>query len=151
MAKAEEKSLLDSYKEMRERGIEQVLPMTERKVRIRTVECATVLRSGNFPDILTPLVIKGVYQELTDDMIVKFLETEREGVEESIKFLDAVDFIVQSSIADDTKVSDLTSSERRWVFRLAMGPAELLITFRYESEDDVELVAESQELQPTTE
>lgn len=129
-------------REMREQGDPQILPETNRPIRLRVIEAAEVLRSGNFPDILTPLVVKSVYQELSTQAINDFFSVKTEDVEQAKKMLEAIDFICTKAVADDTDLHDLTMSEKRWIFRLAMGPAEMLVTFRYEPDVDVELVVE---------
>jgi hypothetical protein len=153
MAKAKEKVMTAAEKlaEMRTKGTEQKLPGTERMIRLRTLEAPELLREGKLPDILTPLVIKSVYQELTDKEVREFLSVQRSNAAEALKMIDAMDFVVAKSIADGTNVSDLTLAEKRWIFRLAMGPAELLITFRYDPNDDVEPVAEGEDIPSTSE
>lgn len=138
-------------REMRTKGIEQVIPGTERHIRLRSVDAPTLLREGKMPDMLTPLVIKSVYQELSDKELRDFLGHARSGAEEALKMLDTIDFVAKTAIADGTKVEDLTLAEKRWIFRLVMGPAELLISFRYDPNADVESVDEGEELQPASE
>lgn len=141
---------VEGQREMRAKGIEQIIPGTQRVVRLRTLDSATLLREGKMPDILTPLVVKSVYQDLTDNEVRKFVEKERGNPAEALEFIDVLDFVASKSIADGTRVEDLTIPEKRWIFRLAMGAAELLIFFRYEPESDVAVVDESEDVQPVT-
>ena len=151
MAKKEkEQTPVERLAEMNSKGIEQTMPGTGRVVRIRTVNSVDLLRSGNVPDILTPLIVKSVYQELNDNDTRRFLENAKDKVEDALARADALDFICEKAIADGTKVKDLTIGEKRWIFRLVLGPAELLITFRLEQEPDVEAVDESQDVQSAT-
>lgn len=143
-------SLVESIRKMREEGDEQIIPETLRKVRLRTIEAKELLREGSFPDILTPLVVRSVYQELVNKDINDFFSLKTEDIEQAKKMLEAIDFVCRKAIADDTQLDDLTMSEKRWIFRLAVGPAEMLVTFRYEPQPDVEFVDEVQELQPVT-
>lgn len=143
-------SLVARIKEMREKGDEQTIPDTLRVVRVKTLEAKDLLLEGNFPDILTPLVVKSIYQELTTPQIKEFFEMNTKDVEQAKKMLEAVEFVCRKSIVGDTDINDLTMSEKRWIFRLAVGPAEMLVSFRYEPDEDVEFVAEGEELQPAT-
>jgi hypothetical protein len=137
--------------EMRLKGTEYKVPGTNRIVRLRALDAPTLLREGKLPDILTPLVVKSVYQELTDREMKEFVGAQRGNAQEALNMIDAMDFVVKKSIADGTKIEDLTLAEKRWIFRMAMGPAELLITFRYDKELDVEPVAEGEDLRETPE
>lgn len=141
-------SLIARLKEMREQGDEQTIPDTLRVVRVKTLETKDLLLEGNFPDILTPLVVKSIYQDLTTPQIKEFFEMNTKDVEQAKKMLEAVEFVCRKSIVGDDVINDLTMSEKRWIFRLAMGPAEMLVSFRYEPDEDVESMAEGEELQP---
>src|SRR5687768_10042773 len=149
--KADKKDTLNVLGEMRTKGVEQKMPGTDRIVRLKTIDAPTLLRENKMPDILTPLVVKSIYQELSDRELRDFIGQQRGNTAEALSMLDAIEFVVKRSIADNTKVEDLTLAEKRWIFRLAMGPAELLVTFRHQQEDDVEPVAESNEVRPTAE
>jgi hypothetical protein len=152
MAKKEKPlSAVERIAEMKSKGTEVQLPGTDRLIRLRPLDAETLLREAKMPDILTPLVTKSVYEEITDKESRAFLAQNRGAVNEALAHLEAVDFVCEKSIADGTKVKDLTIAEKRWVFRLAMGPAELLVTFRYDEDADVEPVAEVEDVQPVTE
>lgn len=150
MAKKTEKKQTgpELLQEMHSRGIEQVIPGTGRHVRLRTLDAPTLLKEGKMPDILTPLVIKSVYQELADKELREFLGQNRGNLEGALSLFETIDFVAEKAIADGTKVKELTLAEKRWIFRLAMSPAEVLITFRYDEDDDVADVVESDEVQP---
>ena len=130
----------DKMKIMRRDGWEQTLP-SGRVVRVRALEPHMLLRDGDCPDILTPMLLKSLY-EGQDAAARAFLTTELPSTEEALAFVDAIDRIVAKSIADGTDVADLTIGEKKWIFRLALGGAELLITFRLEQARDVAAVAE---------
>jgi hypothetical protein len=152
MAKKEkEQTVVERISEMTSKGWSQTMPGTGRTIRLRTVDCVELLREGKVPEILTPLVVKSVYQELSDNDTRRFIEQSREKIEDAIALADSINFICERAITDGTKVKDLTIAERRWIFRLVLGPAELLVTFRIEQEYDVETVAEGEDLQSTTE
>jgi hypothetical protein len=136
---------------MNKEGLEQVMPGTDRVLKIRTLDTPALLRSGKVPDILTPLVVKSIYQDLSDRELRDFLGQKHSNPQDALAMLDAVDYVVEKSVVSGAKVQDLTLAEKRWIFRLAMGPAELLITFRFDSEPDVESVAEGDEVREATE
>lgn len=134
---------------MRENGVEHTIPTTERVLLLRSLEPADLLRDGKMPDLLTPLVVRSVYEDVSDKAVVDYLEGVRTTKEEALAFLDSLDYIARKSIMDGTKVEDLILSEKRWIFRLVMGPAEFLATFRYEPPSNVELVDEGDEVLET--
>lgn len=153
MAKKEVKKLtaVESLAEMKSRGTEVAIPGTDRLVRLRSLDAETLLREGKIPDILTPLVIKSIYDELNDRDVRVILEQARGNKEEALAMMEAINFVAEHAIADGTKVKDLTIGEKRWIFRLVMEPAELLISFRYDPNADVEPVVEGDEVQPVAE
>lgn len=141
----------DFFGEMKSKGIEHKIPGTGRLVRLRTLDASELLREGKIPDILTPLVVKSVYQDLTDKEVRDFLGQNRGKVDDALTMMDTMNFVVGKAIADNTKVADLTLGEKRWIFRLAMGPAEILVSFRYDPNADVEPVAEGEDVPQTAE
>ena len=149
--KAKPLTIVERLDEMNARGTEIMLPGTDRIVRLRPIDAEACLRDGKVPDILTPMVTKSLYQELTDKESREFLSGNRGGTPEAFAHLQAVNYVCEKAIADNTKVKDLTLAEKRWIFRLAMGPAELLVTFRYDEDADVESVAEVEDVQPVAE
>lgn len=141
-------SLVQKIRRMRQEGHEQIIPDTERVVRIRTVEAKELLKLGKMPDVLTPLVVRSVYDELPYAAIREFFEMKSQDLAQAAQMLESIDLVCGLSIVDGTEIEDLTMSEKRWIFRLAMGPAETLVNFRYEPDVDVGLVDEVEELQP---
>lgn len=118
---------------MRKQGWRQIIPNSSREVRLRTVEPADLLRSGDCPDILTPLMLKGIYQELSDKELREWLEKPLVSKEEALAYSDMLTKIAELSLVGDTvKVAELTQAERKWIFRFALGAAEMLVFFRYE-------------------
>jgi hypothetical protein len=135
--KVQEPSFAELMAEMHSIGSLQRIPGTERLVRMRTLDVPSMLANGKMPDILTPLVIKSVYQDITDKEVQEVIQQHKGDKEEALAMLETLDFVCKHAIADSTQVSDLTLAEKRWIFRLALGSAELLINFRYEPEFDV--------------
>jgi hypothetical protein len=131
---------------MRREGWEQIFPSTERKVALRSVEPGDLLRSGECPDILTPLMLHAIFERLTDQQIQAWLERQVDNIESALKYMDTLDLIAEKGIADGTAVSDLTLGEKKWIFQLVLAPSETLVTFRYEPRTNVAVVAEEQPL-----
>lgn len=146
MAKqTKDQSPVDYLKDMKTKGIEHEMPGTGRLVHLRTVEADVLLRKqpDKIPDILTPLLVKSIYADISDKEVKEFLANQRSAVPDALAMADAINFVAKEAIADGTKVEDLTMGEKRWIFRLAMGPAELLVPFRDEQESGVGTVVSS--------
>ena len=151
---------------MRERGVLQTLP-SGRVVRLRTVTPDRLLRAGKVPDILTPLVIKMIYEEVANEELDAFLAAKTKIADalatvESLRvvceagLLDprVVDASTGSALADDEiSIDDLTLAERGWIFKLVFQSTEVLQRFRLGQAPDVDAVpdgeGDSQPTQPT--
>lgn len=144
-------TILEELALVRVQGKEITIPSTERVLHIRPLDIAQILQEGKVPDILTPLVIKTVYSNVEDEEILGFLTTERKNVNEALAHIEAVDFVVQHSVVDQVQIKDLTWGEKRWIFRLALIPAEYLANFRYEEDADVADVSEGDEVREAAE
>jgi hypothetical protein len=132
----------DKMKVMKRDGWEQTLT-SGRTVRLRALEPHVLLRDGDCPDLLTPMLIRSLY-EGQDAAAREFLQAPLPGTAEALAFVDAIDRIVAKSLADGTDVADLTIGEKKWIFRLALGGAELLISFRLQPQGDVAIVEEGE-------
>lgn len=132
-------------------GTEQILPGTGRRVKLRSLDAESLLRDGKMPDLLTPLVIKSVYQELSDRELREFVGSQRGSIPEALSLLETIDFVVEKTLVSGATTKSLTLAEKRWIFRLVMGPAELLITFRLDETPDVEPMDEGDEVRATAE
>lgn len=148
--KEKEKTILELIEDMRRYGDPQTLPVTFRKVRVRSADAKALLKEGNLPDILTPMVVKSVYQDISDRELREFLGKPVTKVEDALAMADAIDYVVEKHLVSGAKPGDLTPAEKRWVFRLVMGSAESLVTFRLDETPDVESVPEGDEVQPAT-
>lgn len=142
--KEKELSTVERLQEMHAKGTEVMLPGTDRIIRLRTLDAPTLLAEGKMPDTLTPLLIKSIYQDLSDREVRDFLGQQRGNVNEALEHVKLLDFVAEKAIADGTKVKDLTIGEKRMIFRFVVGPAELLIPFRYDPNSDVADVDESE-------
>lgn len=138
--KVVKKDANELMQEMRTKGTLTTIPYTGREIRVKTLDAVELLESDKLPNILTPLVVKTVYTEVEDAEIKKFLDLRRDDVQDALAMGKAINFICEKSITDGTKVENLTMAEKRWIFRLAVGPAEFLVPFRDEEESDVEPV-----------
>lgn len=134
-------------------GIEQPL-LSGLVVRMRPVQPDTLLRSGRVPDLLTPLVIKSLYESVREELDA-FVFEPRKQTEETLQMIESVNVVVEAALVyprvvakptadDEIAIDELSLSDRMWIFRLAFMPAELLSRFRYEPPRDVEAVADEQ-------
>lgn len=132
-------------------GVPQEMPGTRRILKIRNLDPVLLLKEGKLPDILTPLVVKSVYQDLSDKEIRDFIGQARGNVPEALALADAMDFIAKHALVDGPDVKDLTLGEKRWIFRLAVGPAEMLADFRVQQASDVGNVDTGDDVQEAAE
>lgn len=146
--KEKQLTAVEQLKEMKTKGIEHEMPGTGRLIRLRTLDAETLLRKApdKIPDILTPMIVKSVYADLQDREVKEFINHQRSSITDALAMADAINFVVKEAIVDNTKLEELTTSEKKWIFRLAMGPAELLVTFRDEEEGDVGTVDEGKDV-----
>lgn len=151
MAKRNTESPADKMRQVRHYGVEQTMPGTYRKVKLKAVDASDLLRENKMPNILTPLITGAIYQDLNTRDLRDYTTQDRGSVEGAIEMLDSIDFIVKKAIADDTKVDELTLAEKKWIFQLVLGPAEVLANFRLQQEPDVEALADGEDVQPATE
>lgn len=151
MAKKTAPSRQDNLQTLQSSGIEQVMPGTHRKVKLRQVSVEELVRENKMPDILTPLIISAVYTDLGGRHIQDYLSQDRGSVEGATQLLDSINFIVSKALVDPKQLSELTLPEKKWIFQLVLGPAEFLANFRLEQEPDVESVAEGEDVQQASE
>jgi hypothetical protein len=115
---------------MREKGWEQTFS-TGRTVRLRTLEPDMLLREGDCPDVLTPLLLRSLYGDDRNASVKEFLEQPFGSKEDAFAFVELLNLICSKSICDGTKVEELTLAEKRLIFRFSLGSSELLVSFTY--------------------
>jgi hypothetical protein len=142
--------LYERIRIMRQEGWEQTFT-TGRRVRLRTLEPDVLLREGDCPDVLTPLLLKCLYGSRRDDDVREFLDTPLGTKEDAFAYMDLLNLICAKSICDGTKVEELTLAEKRLIFRFALGSSELLTSFVYEPPSVVAAVAQSDDLSQAAE
>lgn len=151
MAKSDKKqTTAEKIAIMRAEGWEQTFA-TDRKVKLRTLEPDMLLREGDCPDILTPFLIKSIYADDRNALVNAFLDKDLPTKEDALAYMDMLTLIAKKSIADGTKVEELTLAEKKLIFRFSLGPSELLVSFRYEPQADVVAVPEGDTLPQATE
>lgn len=137
----------------RQEGIPQTL-ISGVEVRMRSVSPDKLLRGGSLPDVLTPLVVRSLYEDVREELDA-FTFTQREDAAEALRMIDSVNVVCQEALVwprivddpqneDEISIDDLSLSDRMWIFRLAFMPAEVLSSFRYQQEGDVEGAADKQ-------
>lgn len=130
---------------MRQEGWEQTFS-TGRKVRLRTLEPDMLLREGDCPDILTPLLLRSLYGDDRNQAVKEFLEQPFGSKEDAFAYVEMLNLICSKSICDGTKVEELTLAEKRLIFRFALGSSELLVSFEYEPPPVVAGVAQGDDV-----
>lgn len=132
------------FRAMREHGVLQTLP-SGRVCRLRTVTPDRLLRLGRLPDILTPLVVRMIYEEVTVTDLDAFL-AQKEQVDQALEMINSLNVVCEAGLLEPSigpgenqiSVDDLTLAERGWVFKLVFQPAEVLAAFRYRQAPDVD-------------
>lgn len=139
-----------------EEGIPQRL-FSGIEVQMRPVRLDKLLMSGNVPDILTPLVMRGLFPasdaeaDRFPDEINTFIGQKRDKQKEAVDFIRAVDVVCEAALIDPSVVPYLSLSDRLWIFRLAFLPAEVLSRFRLQPQADVVDVGEGDEVRQAAE
>lgn len=128
------------------------LPSTGRKVRIKAVKPAELLRLGDIPDVLADLVISFLYGAISEEQYTEFFSP-KEKREQAIALIESLRIVCTCSLLDpmisdeegfstDTIIiDDLEDSEQRFIFDLAMMGATSLRSFRKEQEAALAVVA----------
>lgn len=141
---------IEELEKLRKFGKDIKMPPTGRMVKLRKLDLGKLLQEGKVPDTLTPLAIRSIYSEISDDQATGFFDgnhiVDPMDVKSALSHLEAINFVVGHSLYEPKLLSDLTIGEKRWIFRLVLLPAEILATFRNEEDDDVASVDESDEV-----
>lgn len=126
---------------LRKFGKEVTLPPTGRKVFLVRLDLAKLLQEGKVPDTLTPLAIRSIFSNISDEQASSFYDAEhltnKDDLKAALAHLEAINYVVGHSLKDASILPDLTNGEKRWIFRLVMLPAEILATFRDDEDADV--------------
>lgn len=136
--------LFEQLAQIRKGGIEKTL-FTGRTILLKSVQPADLLRTGDCPDILTPVLMRCIYGD-PNEAVKEFVNQEEHQTEHSIsdalKYLETIDRVAVAAIADGTDIADLTLEEKKLIFRLALGSAEMLVLFRYEAAQPLAALAQ---------
>jgi len=126
------------WRKPREEGYLLALP-SGNTARIRPVALDVLLRHGEIPDILTPLIAKMIYEGVDTDELDRLLsvETLAEQSDEMLALIDAIctASFVQPRIVDEPQaedeiaIADVDLADRGTVFSLAVLPARHLRSF----------------------
>lgn len=129
---------------IQEEGITQTL-LSGIEVQMWPVRIEKLLAAGNVPDILTPIMLKGLYENINDDL-TEFVTKQRDEKAETLEMICAVNAVCEASLVDPSLVDYLDLTDRFWLFKLAFQPAEVLSTFRLGSAGDVGRVDEGEQV-----
>lgn len=118
-------------------------------VQMRSVRPEVLLRSGKLPNILTPIIIKMLYEDVSEKLDA-YLFTERDEAAETLEMIAGVDAVCEAALLDSSIVPYLSLSDRMWVFKLALLPAAVLSTFRQQQDGNVDGAPDGEgNVQPT--
>jgi hypothetical protein len=142
---SDQPTTVEALAEFRRNGKEIIIPSTGRPVTLKQISLGKLLSEGKVPDILTPLAIKSIYSNISDEDARGFIDANVESQKAALAHLAAIELVVQNALADQCQylMTELTIGEKRWIFRLALLPAEILATFRSDEDVDVDNVGES--------
>jgi hypothetical protein len=139
---------VEELKRAYDEGTPQTL-LSGLQVQMRSVRPELLLRSGKLPDILTPIVLKTLYESATEELDA-YLFDQREQAEDALKMIEGVDAVCEQALVDPSIVPYLSLNDRMWIFKLAFMPAEVLSRFRLGQTRDVEVGADGEgDEQPT--
>jgi hypothetical protein len=127
---------IEELRRIYDEGVPQTL-LSGVQVQMRPVRADKLLALGRIPDILTPIMLKSVYEVATEELD-SFLFDKRETMAETLEMIRAVDAVCAAALVEPSLVEYLTLQDRMWIFKLAFMPAEVLSTFRLQSRGDVE-------------
>ncbi len=103
-------------------------------VRMRTVTPDLLLKSGKMPDLLSPLVLKMMFQEVEGYELDDFL-ARREQEKDALEVIESINLVCEAALVyprmvahptadDEICAEDLGLADRGWIFKLAFRPAE---------------------------
>lgn len=127
---------IDDLKRMFEQGTPVTL-ISGVQVQMRTPRPQDLLASGKLPDILTPIVLKSLYENASDKLD-EYLFTERDEVAETLEMVRGVDAVCEAALVEPSILPYLDLSDRMWIFRLAFMPVQVLGQFRQQPGGNVE-------------
>lgn len=145
----QEPSLHEQLKMLRTVGLEKRIGITDRVVRLKSVDPAALLKSGECPDILTPVLMRCIYgngNEAVRNFVQREEFVDEVSVSDALHYLETIDRVVALAIADETNVQELTLDEKKLIFRLALGSAEMLVLFRHEPAPPMDTVEKSNDV-----
>lgn len=133
---------LDELRRMYEQGLPQTL-ISGIEVRLRPVTPDKLLRLGRVPDTLAPIMLKGLYEDIHNDLD-GFVQTQADDKEAALEMIRAIDVVCEAALVEPDIVPYLSLADRMWIFKLAFMPAEVLSTFRLKPPRDVESAADGE-------
>lgn len=141
------------WRAAREQGYLKQLP-SGNWARLRPVSPDLLLSTGDLPDMLTPLVVKMVF-EGSDGQEVDRLTDPQQMISQAadtvqlfntvcrLAFL-APRIVDDPQAEDEISIEDIDLADRGFVFQLVTQPAEVLRRFRLEPAGDVAAVSDGQ-------
>lgn len=140
---------IEELRRVYDEGITQRL-ISGIEVQMHPIQIEKLLEAGDIPDTLTSILVKGLYEDVREDLD-NFVMEKQDDRAKAVETIRSVDAVCRAVLIDPTIVPYLSLSDRFWLFKLAFMPAEVLSRFRLQSEGNVDVVDESQNVQQATE
>lgn len=135
---------IEELRRIYEEGIPQKL-ISGIEVRLHPIQIEKLLEGGDVPDALSNIMLKALYQDVTEELN-EFALTERKTQSEAMELIRSIDLVCNAVLLDPGIVPYLSLTDRLWIFKLAFYPAEVLSRFRNEPAFDVVGVDKGQSL-----
>lgn len=138
---------IEDLRRVYDEGIEQKL-ISGLPVRMHPVQIEKLLEAGDVPDMLTNILVKGLYEDVREELDAMVMEKhdDRAAAMDTIK---AVDAVCRAALVEPDIVPYLSLTDRFWIFKLAFMPVEVLSRFRLQPQGDVDAVAEGENVSQT--
>lgn len=139
------RDFLDAYVQAYEEGIIVVLGTTGLRVRICTVDIATMLVLGEIPDFLSPIAAKTLWIEQSEEVLGNNSDLAKEVMR-------LIDYVVPLALleprvvvdrepdydANEISLKNIPFADRYAIFSLAIQPTEVLRQFRDQQAQNLE-------------
>jgi hypothetical protein len=132
---------IEELRRMYQDGVPQTL-ISGTEVQMRAVTPDRLLSSGRVPDTLTPIMLKGLYEDIHEDLDT-FVQTKHADKEATLEWVRAIDAVCEAALVEPDVVPYLSLADRMWIFKLAFSPVEVLSTFRLQPKRDMVTAADS--------
>ena len=137
-----------AWRQEKEEGELWTLP-SGNVARLRPVSLMHLIRSGQIPDILTPLAASMVWEEMEPDKLTGTVEMAKNAADLAELICEAsfVDPVIVEEPEEDNEVSHehIDDMDKAWVMNTMIQAAEVLRKFRQQQEELMAAVSDGDE------